>query len=40
MFHTKFEEKVKARILCSITFIENRAVYDVMWKNVERPDRP
>ena len=30
-------EKLKTHILCSITFIfspENRAVYEIMWKNV------
>jgi len=40
MFQTKVVEKIKTHILCSVTFfkkIENRAVYEIMWKNfVER----
>jgi len=34
MFQTKVLEKIKTRILCSITFFcccENRAVYEIMW---------
>jgi hypothetical protein len=26
-------EEVKTHILCSIIFSENRAVYEIMWKN-------
>jgi hypothetical protein len=34
MFHTKFVEKFKTHILCSITFFyENRAVCKITWKN-------
>ena len=35
-------EETKAHILCSITFFffENRAVYDIMWKNIVELDRP
>jgi len=30
-------EKIKTRILYSITFFKNRAIYEIMWKNtVER----
>jgi hypothetical protein len=37
---TKFVEKIKTPILGSITFfsLENRAVYQVMWKNIADPD--
>jgi hypothetical protein len=35
----KFLGKIK-HILCSITFSENRAVYEIMWKNMVQPDRP
>jgi uncharacterized Fe-S cluster-containing MiaB family protein len=35
MFETTFVEKIKAYILFSIIFFsENRAVYDIMWKNM------
>jgi hypothetical protein len=27
-------------ILCAITFFENRAMYEVMWKNIVEPGRP
>jgi hypothetical protein len=40
MFQTRFVEKIKTHILCSITFFENRAVYEIMWKNMVEPDRP
>ena len=37
----KFVEKIKTHILCAITFFfENRAVYEIMWKNVVKPGRP
>ena len=37
----KVVEKIKTHILCSITFFfENRAVHEVMWKNIVEPDRP
>jgi hypothetical protein len=32
-------EKIKTRVLFTITFSENRAVYEVMWKNMVEPDR-
>ena len=28
----------KTRTLCSITFLENSAVYEIMWKNIVEPD--
>jgi hypothetical protein len=42
MFQTEFVEKIKTHILCSVTFffLENRAVYEIMWKNIVEPDRP
>jgi len=31
----KIVEKTKTHILCSITFFsENRAIYEIMWKNI------
>ena len=39
MFRIKVVEKIKTHILCLVTFFffENRAVYEIMWKNtVER----
>jgi hypothetical protein len=32
--------KIDTHILCSITFFENRAVYEIMCKNIVEPDRP
>jgi hypothetical protein len=42
MFPTKFVEKIKTHILFSVTFFapENRAVYEIMWKNMVEPERP
>jgi hypothetical protein len=40
MFQTKAVEKIKTQILHSITFSENRVVYEIMWKNTLEPDRP
>jgi hypothetical protein len=39
---TKVAEKIKTHILCSINFffLENLAVYEILWKNVVEPDRP
>ena len=39
----KFVEKTKTHILWSITFFfifENLAVYEIMWKDILKPDRP
>jgi hypothetical protein len=30
-FQTKIVEKIKTRILCYVTFFENRAVREIMW---------
>jgi hypothetical protein len=41
MFQTKVLKKAKTHILCSVTFsFENRAVNEIIWKNVVQPDRP
>jgi hypothetical protein len=36
MFQTTIVENFGAHILFSITFFENRAVYEMMWKNNSR----
>jgi hypothetical protein len=37
----KVVEKTKTLILCPIFFVfENRAVYEMMCKNIVEPDRP
>jgi hypothetical protein len=33
-------ENKKKHILRSITFVENRAVYEIKWKNIVEPGRP
>ena len=40
MFQANVMEKLKTHILCSNIFFENRAVYEIMWKNTVEPDRP
>jgi len=40
MFQTNVVEKIKARILFSVTFCENRALCEKMWKNIVERDRP
>ena len=40
MFQAKAAEKIKSHILCSVTFFENRAVYETMWKNTVELGRP
>jgi len=42
MFQTKVVEKIKTQILCSVNFFrpKNRAVYEIMWKNIVEQDRP
>ena len=41
MLQSKVVEKIKTYILYSVTFyfLKNRAVYDIMWKNIAEPDR-
>ena len=33
-------EKITAHILCSLTFLKNRAFCDSMWKNIVQRDTP
>jgi len=40
MFWTKVVEKIKTHILCSVTFFDNLAVYEVMWINMVERGRP
>jgi len=41
MFQTKAVEKIETHVLCStISFFENRAFYEKMWKNIVEPGRP
>ena len=37
---TKFVKKVNTHTLCSITFSENLAVYEIMQKDTVQPGRP
>jgi len=40
MFRAKEVEKIKTHILFSETFFSgNRAVYEIIWKNMIEPDR-
>jgi hypothetical protein len=38
MVQTEDMENIKTHILCSVTVLRNRAVYE-MWENVAQPDR-
>jgi len=42
MFQTKLVEKINTHILFPVTFfsLENRAVYEIMWKNIVERGRP
>ena len=40
MFQTEVVQKIKTRILCSVIFFFNRAVCEIMWKNVIEQDKP
>jgi hypothetical protein len=40
MFQTKVVEKPKTHISRSITFVENRAVYEIKLNNFVEPGRP
>ena len=41
MFQTKVVEKIKNDILFSINyFFENRALYEIMWKDIVQPEGP
>jgi hypothetical protein len=39
VFQTKVVEKINTHILRSITYFENRAVCEIMWKNVVESGR-
>jgi len=39
-FQIKVVEKLDTHILHSITFSQNCAVYELMWKNMVQPDKP
>jgi hypothetical protein len=32
MCETNVADKIKAHILCSVPFNQNRAIYEIMWK--------
>ena len=40
MFQTNFAEKIETQISSSMTFLENRAVYKITWKNTVESRRP
>ena len=40
MFQVNVVEEIETRLLCAVTFLENRAVYEIMWKNTVDPGRP
>jgi hypothetical protein len=40
IFQTKVVENIKTHVLCSVTFLNSRVVYEKMWKNIVKPDRP
>jgi hypothetical protein len=39
MFQTKAVEKIKTQKLRSLTFSENRVVYEIIWKNIVQPEK-
>ena len=41
MFHTEAVNKIRTHIFSAIHFFfsENRVIYEIMWKNMVRPDR-
>jgi hypothetical protein len=36
----KLSEKIKTRVLCSVNFAKNGALYEILWKNMDDADRP
>jgi hypothetical protein len=40
MFQIKVVDEIKIHVLCSVTFPENRAVYQIISKNMVEPERP
>jgi len=39
MFQIKDVQKIKTSISCSLTFFENRDIYEIMWTNIVESDR-
>jgi len=35
----KCVEKIKTHILCAVTFLKSRVVYEIMWKSMVQTDR-
>jgi len=40
MLQAKVVQQIKTHILYSVTFPENRTLYETMWENVVESDRP
>jgi len=41
MFQTKSVEKIKTHFMFNnFSFLLNRTVYEIVWKNILQPDRP
>jgi hypothetical protein len=40
IFQTEVVQKIKTRILCSITFFFNHAIFEIMWENNVQRARP
>ena len=40
MLQRKDVKKIKTYFVCNSIFFENRAVYEIIWKNAVQPDRP
>jgi hypothetical protein len=40
MFLTKVVGEIKAHTLYSITFLKNRAIYEIMWERTVEPGKP
>jgi hypothetical protein len=40
MFQAKFIDKTKTHFMLNNIFSENRAIYEIMGKNIVEPDRP
>jgi len=39
VFQINVAEKLKTHTLCLITFFNNLAFYEIMWKNIVQPDK-
>ena len=40
IFQTKFVDEIKIHFTSNNIFFENRAFYEIKWKNIVQPDRP